>query len=105
MWAVIEINKKQYIVEKGETIKVNRLSEVKKILTTDKVLLMDNDKEITLGNPYIKGAKAKCEVLGEEKGKKVIVYKYERRKKYRKKQGARQTYTLLKITDISLSKS
>ncbi|MFH1771827.1 MAG: 50S ribosomal protein L21 [Candidatus Omnitrophota bacterium] len=106
MWAVVEIGKKQYLVEKGMSIQVEKLKveEGQKEVVFDRVLLLtDGKKNIKIGTPYVEEAKVTAKFEGEKKGKKVIVYKYKRRKKYRKKQGHRQNYTLLKISKITAS--
>jgi len=102
MFAIVEIGKKQYFVEKGHTYKVERLSQKEGEITFDKVLLVAGDK-VDLGLPYVKGAKIKAQISGEEKGIKVLSYKYRRRKKSRRIRGHRQIYTLLKISDIIAS--
>ncbi len=101
MLAVVEIGKKQYLVKKGDTLDVQRLKEKAKKITLDKVLLLADDKKFKLGTPYVDKAKIEAEIQGEKKAKKVIVYKYKRRKKVRVKRGHRQIYTTLKITRIS----
>jgi len=103
MWAVVEIGKKQYLVNKGDVLEVERLKGQKDKVQFDKVLVAADKKNIKIGTPYIKDALVKADIQEEKKGKKVIVYKYRRRKKYRKKQGHRQIYTLLKITSITTS--
>ncbi|UCG35668.1 MAG: 50S ribosomal protein L21 [Candidatus Omnitrophota bacterium] len=101
MWAVVEIGKKQYLVNKGDLLEVERLKGQKGKVQFDKVLLLADKKNIKVGSPYIKDALVKAEIQEEKKGKKVTIYKYKRRKKYRKKQGHRQIYTPLKITSIT----
>ncbi|MCF7873766.1 MAG: 50S ribosomal protein L21 [Candidatus Omnitrophica bacterium] len=100
MFAVVEIAKKQYIVQTGDILDVQKLKDVSKETTFNKVLLVANQGKVKIGTPYVEGAKVKADIKGEKKGKKVIVYKYKRRKKYRRKQGHRQKYTTIKITDI-----
>ncbi|OPX28937.1 MAG: 50S ribosomal protein L21 [Candidatus Omnitrophica bacterium 4484_171] len=109
MWAVIEIGKKQYRVQEGDVFSVERLSSGKKNsskakeedkIVIDRVLLLYKNRKLNIGAPYIEGAKVEASVLKEEKAKKIIVYKYKRRKKYRKTQGHRQILTRLKISDI-----
>jgi large subunit ribosomal protein L21 len=100
MWAVAEINSKQYLVKKQDTIRVERLSAQKGEVLFDKVLLLADDKKIDVGTPYLKNVKIKAEVISEGKGDKAISYKYRRRKKSRRIRGHRQIYTLLKILDI-----
>jgi len=105
MLAVVEIGKKQYLVEKGNTLKVQKLKEDKGKISFDKVLLLADDKKVKIGTPYVEKAKVEAEIEGVKKDKKVIVYKYNRRKKYRKKQGHRQAYTILKITRVVATSS
>jgi large subunit ribosomal protein L21 len=105
MLAVVEIGKKQYLVKKGDELQVQRLKEQEGKVTFDKVLLLSDEKKTKIGTPYLEKARVEAEIQGEVKGKKVIVYKVKRRKKYRKKQGHRQIYTTLKITRITASSS
>ncbi|MCF7895280.1 MAG: 50S ribosomal protein L21 [Candidatus Omnitrophica bacterium] len=100
MFAVVEIAKKQYIVQTGDVLDVQKLKDSAGEIIFDKVLLVANQDKVSIGTPYLAGAKIKATIEGQRKGKKVIVYKYKRRKKYRKKQGHRQKYTTIKITDI-----
>ena len=103
MFVVVEIGKKQYLVKEGDALKVQRLENQEDKIVLDKVLVLAGDKEIKIGTPYLEDVVVEAQIEGEEKGKKIIIYKYKRRKKYRKKQGHRQTYTNLKIARISAS--
>lgn len=103
MFAIVEIGKKQYFVEKGHAYKVERLSQKEGEITFDKVLLVAGDDKVSLGIPYVKGAKVTAQINGEEKASKVLSYKYRRRKKSRRIRGHRQIHTLLKISDIIAS--
>lgn len=105
MLAVVEIGKKQYLVEKGDSLEVQRLKEKEGKIVFDKVLLLADDKMTKIGTPYIEKARVEAQIEEEKKGKKIIVYKCKRRKKYRRKQGHRQIYTILKITRIVASSS
>jgi large subunit ribosomal protein L21 len=102
MWAIVEIGKKQYKVREGDILEVERIKQVRS-LTLDKVLVLCKDDEVKVGTPYIKNVKVKAQVLEETKGPKLIIYKYKRRKKYRRKRGHRQIYTHLKISKITKS--
>jgi large subunit ribosomal protein L21 len=101
MLAVVEINKKQYLVEKGDMLEVQRLKGQEGKVAFDKVLLLSDGKKVKLGTPYLEKARVEAQIVEEKKGKKIIVYKYKRRKKYRIKQGHRQIYTTVKITRIT----
>ncbi|RKY40766.1 MAG: 50S ribosomal protein L21 [Candidatus Omnitrophota bacterium] len=103
MWAIVEIGGKQYKVKEGDILEVERMKENSPLLL-DKVLLLSSNGEIKIGHPYLEKVKIKAEILGEKKGEKIIVYKYKRRKKYRRKRGHRQIYTRLKILEILVEK-
>ncbi len=101
MYAVIKTGGKQYVVKKGDELKIEKLpvdqgSEIE----FEEVLLVANGDNITVGAPQVEGAKVKAEVLEQGKGKKIIIIKFKRRKHHDKKQGHRQLYTKVKITDI-----
>lgn len=100
MYAVVEVNGKQYRAEKGATLKVDRFDAEKgALLSLDKVLLLSGD-EVKVGLPYVSGAVVKTTVQDEVKGDKVIVFKYKPKKDYRRTRGHRQRYTLLKVDEI-----
>lgn len=97
MKAVIETGGKQYYVTEGSILYVEKLdTEAGKEVEIDKVLMV-NDK---VGNPYVDGAKVIGEVVKHGKNKKIIVFKYNAKKNYRKKQGHRQPYTKIEIKKI-----
>lgn len=100
MWAIVEIAKKQYFVEKDLTFRAERLGKEKGAITFDKVLLVANEDNVSIGTPYVNNAKVKAEIIAEEKGDKVLSFKYRRRKRSRRIRGHRQIYTLLKVADI-----
>lgn len=101
MYAIIEVGAKQYNVKKGDIIDVEK-QEVKegKEFALNKVLLVSKDKKLEVGQPYLKDVKVEAVVLGQVKGKKVISFKYRRRKSSHWKKGHRQQFTRLKIKDI-----
>lgn len=101
MYAIIETGGKQYIVEAGDKIKVEKL-DVKEgdKVTFDKVLFVSGD-EPKVGAPFVDGAKVEAKVLAQGKNKKVVVYKYKSKKNERKKNGHRQPYTLVEISGIN----
>jgi len=103
MYAIIEVGAKQYSVQKGDILEVEKQEVMPdKEINLDKVLLVSKDKKIEVGQPYLKSAKVTVTVLGHFKGEKVISYKYRRRKASHWKKGHRQQLTRLKITEISL---
>ena len=102
MYAVITTGGKQYRVEQGETIEVEKLAlEAGKSIDFSEVLLVADGANVRVGAPHVAGAKVTAEVIADIKGEKLIIYKYRRRKGYRRKTGHRQTYTRLKITGIT----
>lgn len=102
MYAIVEIAGQQFKIEKDQKLFVHRLQEDEgATVSIDKVLLLGNDNDITLGAPAIEGAFAEAKVLGHLKGDKVIVFKKKRRKGYRKKNGHRQSLTEIQISSIS----
>lgn len=98
MKAIFVAGGKQWHVSEGDVIYTEKIdAEVGKDVTFDQVLMVD-DK---IGNPYVKGAKVVCTVEKQGKKKKIIVFKYNPKKKYRKKQGHRQPYTKLVVKKIT----
>ncbi len=102
MYAVITTGGKQYRVQQGETLRVEKIEAEpgKSIEFTDVLLVADGDN-IQVGAPHVAGAKVTAEVVGAGKGEKLVIFKYRRRKGYRRKTGHRQPFTALKITSIS----
>lgn len=102
MYAIVEISGKQYKVQEGDIVFVDRLEneEEGKKVTFDKVVLVSEDKKVEVGAPYVKGVKVEGKVVANGKGKKILVYKYKAKKNYRRTQGHRQPYTKVEITKI-----
>jgi large subunit ribosomal protein L21 len=101
---VIATGGKQYRVQPGETIKVEKLEGAadKGAVTFDQVLLVADGTDVKVGAPILAGVKVTGEVLvAEGRGEKLLVYKYRRRKGYRRKNGHRQPFTAVKITGIT----
>ena len=98
MYALIEFAGKQYQVEEGSSIKVPRVQgEVGTKVTFDKILYIDNGKNKTIGFPLVDGAKVDGEIESHGRERKVVVFKFKRRKGYQKKNTHRQDYTILKF--------
>ena len=101
MYAVVKTGGKQYRVEPGDTIDVERLpGEIGDTVELNPVLMLGDGGEISIGSPTIDGAQVKAEIVAQKRGDKIIVFKFKRRKNYRRKSGHRQLLTSLKITDI-----
>ncbi len=101
MYAVIETGGKQYKVDKGSLIKIERLdAEVGKTVELDRVLLFHDGEALTVGRPVVEGAKVLGQVLRQGRARKVLSYKYKPRKHSSTIRGHRQYYTQLKIVDV-----
>jgi len=100
MYAVVEIQGKQYRAEKGAMIQVDRFdAEEGAGVSFDRVLLLSGES-VKVGTPYVDGVTVKATVQNEVKGDKIVVFKYKPKKDYRRTQGHRQRYTILKVEDI-----
>ena len=101
MYAVVETGGKQYRVQVGDEITVEKLGiEADQEVVFDKVLVVGEGSDIKIGSPYVEGASVKGTVVENGKGEKIIVFKYKPKKDYRKKRGHRQPYTTVKIEAI-----
>ena len=102
MFAIIKTGGKQYKIKENDTIFVEKLNNKKgdKIDIKDVLLLSNDDKDIKIGTPILKGITIKAEVLEQKKDKKIIVFKKIRRKNHKRKNGHRQSITVLKILKI-----
>ena len=100
-YAVVETGGKQYRVEAGLVIQVERLPQATdEQLELERVLLVAKDDEVQIGRPLVDGAMVRATVLGETRTKKRLAMKYRAKQRYRRKYGHRQTYTLLRIDEI-----
>ena len=101
MFAIIQTGGKQYRVSPGDILRVEHLpGERGDEVLLEQVLLVADGEAIQVGQPLVAGARVVSEILRQGKGKKIIVFKKKRRKKYRRKQGHRQLFTALEIKDI-----
>ncbi len=103
MLAVIKSGGKQYIVKPGDIIDIEKISgEVgAEVQFGDVLMVSDGQGDVRVGTPVVEGVNVKGIVLGEKKGNKLTIFKFKRRKGYRKKTGHRQKYTSVKIDSIS----
>jgi large subunit ribosomal protein L21 len=101
MYAVIRTGGKQYRVSEGQTLRVEKLpGSAGDKVTFGEVLLVGGDTP-KIGQPLVAGASVAAEIKAQDKGPKIVIFKFRRRKNYRRKTGHRQPYTELKITGIS----
>jgi large subunit ribosomal protein L21 len=106
MYAVIKTGGKQYRVTPGEKLRVEKLlDEVGSDITLNKVLMMVDGDNVTIGAPLIAGASVPATVVSHGRDDKVMIFKFRRRKHYRKTQGHRQSYTEIQIGDFGGSKT
>ncbi len=100
-FAIVEDGGKQYKALVGETIDVDHFqADVGEEVDLEKVLLVVDDDDVTIGTPFVEGAKVQATVLSQIKGNKIVVFKYKPKQRYRVKSGHRQKYTRLKIESI-----
>ena len=101
MFAVVEVGSSQFKVKEGDTIEIDQVeTEEGKNITLDKVLMFAKDSDIRVGKPYLKDVKITAAIVDHHRGKKVIAFKFRRRKRYSKKKGHRKDLTTLNITKI-----
>jgi len=100
MYAVIQTGGKQYRVQPGDHLRVEKLpAEKGSSITFDQILLVGGDSP-RVGQPFVPGVKVVAQVVTHDRAKKIIVFKFRRRKNYRRKNGHRQPFTELRITEI-----
>jgi large subunit ribosomal protein L21 len=104
MYALVSINGRQYKAEKGARLKVDLLSRPKgDLMEFDSVLLTSDGGTVRIGTPYVSGATVKAVVEEEGRDRKIVVYKYRRRKGFHKKRGHRQSFSVLRVEDITVA--
>lgn len=104
MYAVIKTGGKQYRVEEGQTIRVEKLNaDEGSTVELDEVLMVANGDDIKIGAPYVENGKVSVNIVEHGRGDKIRIIKFNRRKHFRKQMGHRQAYTAIKITGISAS--
>ncbi len=101
MYAIIRNGGKQYKVQEGDYLNLDKLdAQPKDVIEITEVLAV-NDKEMRVGTPYVEGAKVELEVINHQKGKKIIIFKKRRRKDSKLKKGFRREFTRVKVNKIS----
>ena len=101
MYAVVNTGGKQYKVKAGDVLRVEKIpGDVGSPVTFDKVLMVADGEEVTVGQPVLENTSVKGTIVEQGKAKKIIVFKYKRRKRFRRKQGHRQAFTAVKIESI-----
>ncbi len=101
MFAIVESGGKQYKVSPGNALTVERIkSEPGETVELDKVLMIGDEGGVTVGNPFLSGAKVRAHVLANDRDEKIVVFRYKAKSNYRRRTGHRQEQTRLRITDI-----
>ncbi len=101
MYAIVDSGGKQYRVKEGDILKVEKLAgEVGDNVSFDKILMFSDDENVNIGTPLLEDVTVNGHIVEQGKAKKIIVFKYKRRKRYRRKQGHRQQFTAVKIDSI-----
>ena len=102
MYAIVDSGGKQYRVKEGDILKVEKLAgEVGDNVSFDKILMFSDDENVNIGTPLLEDVTVNGHIVEQGKAKKIIVFKYKRRKRYRRKQGHRQQFTAVKIDSIN----
>jgi len=103
MYAVVKTGGKQYKVEKDDILKVEKVDgNVGDTITFDNVLMISDGENYKIGAPFVENVLVKAHIAEQGKSKKILVFKYKRKKRYRRKYGHRQPFTSVKIEDILL---
>jgi len=101
MYAIVDSGGKQYRVKEGDILKVEKLAgEVGDNVSFEKILMFSDDENVNIGTPLLEDVTVNGHIVEQGKAKKIIVFKYKRRKRYRRKQGHRQQFTAVKIDSI-----
>jgi large subunit ribosomal protein L21 len=101
MYAVVNSGGKQYKVREGEILRVEKLpGEVGSPVTFDRILMLADGEDVNIGQPVLEGVAVKGHIVEQGKAKKILVFKYKRRKRYRRKRGHRQDFTAVRIETI-----
>lgn len=101
MYAILETGGKQYKIQPGEVLRVEKLAgNVGDPVAFDKVLMLGNDDEVRVGTPLVDGARVTGRIVNQDKGRKIVIFKFKRRKGYRLKKGHRQLFTAVQIDAI-----
>ncbi len=102
MYAIVSSGGKQYKVQKGEILRVEKISgDIGAPVSFDKILMFSDGENVNIGQPVLENVSVNGHIVEQDKAKKIIVFKYKRRKRYRRKQGHRQQYTAVKIDSIA----
>jgi large subunit ribosomal protein L21 len=101
MYAIVKTGGKQYKIQEGDVIRVEKIpGDLDNLISFDRVLMFSDGENVRIGRPSLDDVTVKGHIVEQGKAKKIIIFKYKRRKRYRRKQGHRQQYTAIKIDQI-----
>ena len=101
MYAVVATGGKQYRVEKGETVRIEKIAgQVGDNVNFDQVLMVSDGETVNVGTPVVENARVSGQIVAQDKARKIIVFKFKKRKRYRRKNGHRQAFTAVRIDEI-----
>jgi large subunit ribosomal protein L21 len=104
MYAIVETGGKQYRADEQGTIEVERLpQDIGEEVALDRVLLVEREGQLSVGDPVVPGARVVCRVVAQDRGPKIVVFKYKAKKNYRRKAGHRQAFSRLLVERIELA--
>lgn len=103
MYAIVDTGGKQYKIREGEILRIEKIpGEIGSQVSFDRILMFSDGENVRIGRPLLDGVAVKGHIVEQGKAKKIIVFKYKRRKRYRRKLGHRQLYTAVKIDSIEV---
>jgi len=103
MYAIVDSGGKQYKVQEGEILRVEKLAgEVGDSVSFDRILMFSDGENVNVGTPLLEDVAVNGHIVEQGKAKKIIVFKYKRRKRYRRKRGHRQQFTAVKVDSIKI---
>jgi large subunit ribosomal protein L21 len=103
MYAIVNTGGKQYKIQEGQVLRVEKIpGDVGADVTFDKVLMVSDGEQVSIGRPVLENTLVRAQIVEQDKTKKILVFKYKRRKRYRRKQGHRQPFTAVKIGKIEI---
>ena len=103
MYAIVNTGGKQYRIKEGDVLRIEKIAgDVGADVNFDQVLMVSDGENVTIGTPILENVGVKAHIVDQGKSKKIIVFKYKRRKRYRRKQGHRQQYTAVQIDKIEI---
>jgi large subunit ribosomal protein L21 len=105
MYAIIETGGKQYKVEEGKSVRVEKLPEAKgEVVVFERVLLVNNGEDMQVGKPYLDGCRVEGKLVSQGRNRKIIVFKFKAKKNYKRTQGHRQPFSEVLIQKIKTAK-